>query len=742
MAEMTASIMYRRSISLLTRLILSLALPVLLLQAGCAWQLPQAEPVELPTRSVPEERLLDLRLAAFMGNQREIRALQYTNDPVAWLDEYWAKHDPTPGTPENELLEVYRQRATWLESSFPGTPFGELATLWSLFLRYGLPDVSGQNPYFDGSWQGRGGASAVTSRTRFQGATRLRYGTPRPFILLVREAFEPATAVDRAPPRQPPTLEGAWEDLKDPEASVWRKQRALLFLSWYELPAIAEQLLALPEESLAGCLDQFEDTVERLTVRACYLLPRQGIQRVAVLRAARADPRMVVGRTMSASYTADELAADLGETRRRAPARLTLERMPDRGPHVKVWQNPEELISDLPLMYPSKTSLTGWDWRGDTHLWFGSSAFINQEHRIAYYTWGSPEVIQVGESMLGTAHARRIEDTLMTFLDRATKEVEKRQSKGRAAGTTLSTALRKGSDDRRQSSHTLILEQLHVLSPPPVFQIGLPDGSNQLPLTMDAVAFPAGVDSIEVQVSIGLPTSAVQIHQTSIGYTTDLITTLVVFDHDLNIVYSEERSLGYLIEGTPELEDQLLLDTFRFRTIPGSYIAYLSVEDPQAGTSGGTIQSLDFNWHGTPGLQVSPIMLASDVEFEEGEGKFHRGEYYILPAPSRYFYSGTDLFIYFEISNLTPSEFGDHVWSESYYVIPDAPEAGIVIIVEDRDYGRLTPQASRSMQIDLSGLEAVYEGPIFLVVLITDETSGEQAVGVTQFNVRRRLPPG
>ena len=405
-----------------------------------------------------------------------------------------------------------------------------------------------------------------------------------------------------------------------------------------------------------------------------------------------------------------------------------------------MWQDPERLINELLQAYPSETRLTGWDWQGDVALCFGPPAFSAERNRIVLYTWGTPEVIQVGESMLGMALAGRIEDTLGDFLSMAADEVETRQQKGLAAGTTLSSALGSSPDDRRSPSRSLILEQLHVLAPPPVFQIGLPAGSNQLPITMDAVAFPAGIDTIEIQVSIGIPSSAVRIRQTSAGYTTDLRTSLVVFDHDLNVVYSEIRSLGYLIEGTPEIEDRFLLDTFRFRTRPGSYIAYLSAEDPRAGSSGGTLQNLDFNWHGTPGLQVSPIMLASDVEFAQGEGKFYRGEYHILPAPGRYLYSGNDLFIYFEISNLTRSEFGDHIWSESYFVIPDSPDAGIVTIAEDRDYSRLTPLASRSMQIDLSELEAVYEGPIFVVVLITDKTSGQQAVGVTQFNVRRRPP--
>jgi len=714
----------------------------ILLQVGCAYKLPQVEPLDLPDQAVPEERLLDLRLAAFLSTQRERRELRNTHYPVAWLNEYWEEHDPTPGTPANELLDVCRQRAVWLETRYPGTPFGELPTSWSLFLRYGLPDVSGHNPVFDSTWQSRSGPRTVGNRSRYQDAARLRYGSPRPFILIVENETEPAVALDNAPPRRPPSLEGAWEDLEDREASTWRKQRALLFLSWYELPGTAERLLALPEELLAGCEDQVEETIERLAVRGCYLLPPDGIRRMAILRAARAAPRVIVERTMSGHLTADELAADLKGARSRAFEQATLERIPDRGPHVEVWQDPEMLIGEILRVFPSESTLTGWDWQGDSALNYGPPAFIDHEHRIVYYTWGSPEVVQIGETMLGRSHGIRIEDTLTDFLRLAAEEVETRQAEGLKAGTTLSRALRSDSDDQRLSSRATILEQLHVLSPPPVFQIGLPPDSNQLPLTMDAVAFPAGFDSIEVQASIGLPTSAVRIHQTNVGYTTDLITSLVVFDHDLNIVYSEVRSLGYLIEGTPEIEGRLLLDTFRFRTEPGAFIAYLSAEDPRAGSSGGMIQSLDFNWHGTPGLQVSPIMLASEVEFEKGESKFHRGEYRILPAPSRYLFAGTDLYIYFEIGNLTPSEFGDHVWSESYYVIPDAPEAGLVIIGEDRNYTRLTPQASRSMQIDLSGLEAVYEGPIFLVVLITDETSGEQAVGVTQFNIRRRPPPG
>ncbi|MFC1628239.1 hypothetical protein ACFL3H_03900 [Gemmatimonadota bacterium] len=729
-------------IQLNTRLFPLKLLFLVLIIAGCAMRVPRVGPVTLPDRPIPEERLLDLRIAAFLGTGTERRAMQNAGDPVVWLDEFWSEKDPTPETPENEALQVYRQRALWLESRFPDTSFGELITLWSIFLRFGLPDMIGNKPALESGFQARGRTRNTTvPQQRYIDITRLRYGTPRPFMLVIEEESGPAVAVERTPPRSHPTLEEAWSDLEDPAASVWSKQRALLHLSWYELSAIAERLLALPEHFLAGCEDQFDDALNRLGVRSCYLLQPDEIRRVAALRAASADPRMVLQRIMAGHYTADELERDLAEMRSRSTADTVLERMPNRGPHVELWRDPERLIDDILRAYPSETRLTGWDWRGDTVLCFGPPAYTGLNDRIMYYTWGTPEVIQVGESMLGMALGDRIEDTLSDFLTLATDEVSTRQLKGFAAGATLSQALRTGADNRRQSSRTLMLEQLHVLSPPHVYQIGLPMDSQQLPITMDAVAFPAGIDSIEIQASIGIPTSAVLVNQTNQGYTTDLRTSLVVFDHALNVVYSEVRSVGYLIEGTPDIEDRFLLDTFRFITRPGSYIAYLSAEDPTAGTSGGSIQNLDFNWHSSPGLQVSPIMLASDVEYAQGEGKFYRGEYYILPAPGRYLFAGSTLHIYFEISNLTPSEFGDHVWNESYYVIPDSPDAGIVTIGEERDYTRIAPLASRSMQIDLSGLEAVYEGPIFVVVLVTDRTSDEQAVGVTRFSIRKRPPP-
>ena len=96
----------------------------------------------------------------------------------------------------------------------------------------------------------------------------------------------------------------------------------------------------------------------------------------------------------------------------------------------------------------------------------------------------------------------------------------------------------------------------------------------------------------------------------------------------------------------------------------------------------------------------------------------------------------SDLFFYYEISNLIETSFNDYVWNESYYIIPHSPDEGIITLTPDHDYTRLTSTVSRDMQIDLSSLEATYSGQISLVVLVTDLTSKLQAVGVTLFNLR------
>ncbi len=709
-----------------------LALLFHILLSCCAPPPSQSELTRWRAPDVPEDRLQDFRLTAFLAHANERRTMYTTDDIAAWLDSYWQDRDPTPGTPENEALTVYRQRAAFLQQRFPDTPFGEWPPLWYLLLRYGLPDSRG--PEYT-PWEMR---LAPRSRSRRSAQSwSLNYGTPWSFTLTFRFSDQPSTSSFRKPPKKPPSLENTWEVLENPHAQMSRRQRALTYISWYELPEVAERLLQIPEDRFAGITDQRAYALRRLAVRSAYLLEPAEIRRLAALIAAGGSPETVLRRAASGQYTADALRLDLDAIAALRGHLQLLERMPNRGPHIELWQKPEELLRELARRFPSRDRLTGWDWRGDLYLAYGPPTHLNASRRMAYYTWGTPEVLDIGNTMMGWVQTARIEDTLNNFIKVAEEEVKTREKMGRSSSTILAGALRSGPDERGTPSRQRMLEHLHVLAPPPIYQVGMPLGVRRLPITMDAVAFPTEGDSMDVQASFGIPTEAVRIHQVEGGYTTNLRTHLILLDHELNLVHSTIRQKGYLIEGTPDIEDRFFLDTVRFKTVPGSYIAYLSAEDPETETAGGVLLSLDLVPYGTDELQVSPILLAMDIQPAEGSGKFVRGGNRILPAPSRYLLFGRDLFFYYEISNLAESQFHDYVWHESYYIIPNSPQEGIITITPDQDYTRLQPSASRDMQIDLSSLAATYEGPIFLVVFVTDLVSQQQAIGVTLFNLRR-----
>jgi hypothetical protein len=681
--------------------------------------------------NIPDERFDDFRLTAYLVPPSVRRSMYTSDDVVEWLDDYWHDLDPTPDTPENEALQVYRQRVSFLLERFPTISFGEWEEPWEHMLLYGLPDSQGpERP----PWQ-----VLNLSRRRTGGSNpvwSLNYGTPWDFRVTLGLGREASISSFRRPPGKPPSLEQAWQVLENPHSQPSRKKRALTYLSWYELPQVAERLLQIPIENFEGITDLRQEALHRLAIRCSYLLDPQGIRRAAALVAAGSSPETVLRRAISGDYPSSLFKQDLEVVQDMHAQIQLLERMPNRSANIELKDDPEMLLRTLVQKFPSELSITGWDWRGDLYLAYGSPAYLNENNRIAYYTWGSPEVIGVGSTMLGWIESARVEDILKNFIEIAADEVRNRQQKGRRAALTLGSALRGESSGRRAPSRSDMLEQIHVLAPPPVYQVGLPRGVNSLPMTMDAVAFPTPGDSMEVQVSFGIPTEAVRIMEVEDGYTMSLRTKLSLLDHDLNQIHSTTRYKGYLIEGSPEIKDRFFLDTVRFLAPPGSYIVYLSAEDPDTEISGGALFSLDLSPYGSDGLQVSPILLATDIRPASGSGKFIRGESRILPAPSRYLLYGQDLFFYYEISNLEASRFNDYVWNESYYIIPHSPDEGIITITPDHDYTRLTQTVSRDMQVDLSSLEATYSGQISLVVLVTDLTSQQQAVGVTLFNLR------
>jgi GWxTD domain-containing protein len=696
------------------------------------------KPVELTQTlapRIPPERRDDLQITVFLADSGTRRAMRGTEDVGAWLDQYWLTNDPTPGTSRNEALDVYRQRADWLRGRFTETPFGEWPVRWQLYLRYGLPDAIGPE-YIAWRRQNEAGRAQTPSSLTQATRERLRYRSPESFEIVLREG-----TVVRDPrqkiPDVPPSLEGDWEVLESPVSSVIDRRQALANVSWYELPVIAERLLKIPESRLMPLGELRGQAFTRLARRMAYRHGTGGTRRLAALSAVGADARLLLSRAAGDPYSAEALRADL---ERLSERRFRLPRTPGRGPHPDLWTDPEGLFDYLVRTYPGPTRLTGWNWEGDAHLALGPAALMDGRNRIAYYLWGTPEGLGIGETMLGWVEVLRLGDTLSDFVHDVETTAQERREQASDAAANLANVLAGSERGGETGSTEVMLRQLQELTPPNVFRAGIPRGADPIPLTMDIVGFPAGRDSVEVQVSFGIPAWELAIREEEQGYATDLRTNLVLVDHQLAVKHAITRQAGYRISGEGDIAQRVFLDTFRFSTVPGSYVAYLSAEDPRSGRSGGVLASIDLSSLHSEGLRISPIMLATDIQETTDRGKFVRGDLQILPVPSRQFFYGQDLHFYFEIDNLSRSEFGDCIWDESYYIIPEAAGEGIVRINPDDQHTSLQSSARRNMAIDLSSMAETYEGGVYLVVLVIDMVSNRQVVSATHFALRRPEP--
>lgn len=681
---------------------------------------------------VPPGRLEEVRITALIADASTRREMRQAEDLGAWLDSYWRQLDPTPSTPENEALQTYFQRSEFLQSRFPELVDNEWPELLVLFLKLGSPDWQGPEYVVWPRENERGNERTIPTIAGGFQWERMRYSTPHAFTMVVEEG-KIRKNLQLVVPYDPPSLEGVWEILEGSTASAAERINAMTRISWYELPSIALRLLNIPPARFSSIQDEYQTALERIAVRSAYRLEVGGIRRLAALRAAGASPELCIRRVMSGEYSTQNLQTDL---RPLSDRRYILARGPSRGPHPLLWLNPEGLLENLVRDFPAPHTMTGWDWRGDVFLAFGAPAYLDVNNREARFLWGTPEILGIGDTMLGKVDATRLDDQLASFIRESSGTIARRRIQANQAANTVTSVLTGGGGDQVTRS---MLDQLHVLAPPLVYNMGIPGGIRPIPISMDIVAFPTETDSVEIQATFGIPANAVRMRTQDEFLITDLRTNLLIIDHDLKAIHAESRQLGYVINTSVGTEGKFFLDTYRFKIPPGSYIAYLSAEDPNGEKSGAAMVSVDLTAMATDRLQVSPILLASDIQPTEEEGKFVRGDLQILPAPSRRFLYGDDLFFYYEVDNLSRSGVGDYVISESLYIIPNDTNEGIITISSGQNITSLEPSLNRSMGIDLSSLGRSYEGVVHLVVLVTDQVSGERAVGATLLVLRRPL---
>ena len=168
------------------------------------------------------------------------------------------------------------------------------------------------------------------------------------------------------------------------------------------------------------------------------------------------------------------------------------------------------------------------------------------------------------------------------------------------------------------------------------------------PLTshVAVVDFRGNRDSTRVEIYLEVPFE--EITPTEHGWPGER--TVVVYDRTWREVHrSMDRSPLQTLTGF----DQELLDVMAFNLQPGDYFMAVKVRDLKSKRTQVIRDSLRVEGYGGENLRMSGIEIARRIEPATEEGKFVKQGLEVIPMPSLTFKRNKDVFLYFEIYNLT-----------------------------------------------------------------------------------------
>ncbi len=650
----------------------------------------------------------DVPIIAMIASRSEQMGLLAAEDKDAWIEAYWKRNDPSPETPENELRQVLQQRMQYLLLRFPDCDLTELDDPWPSFL-------------FMGPWESA--QPNLTPEFPFW----LDYKVP------TRQRIPSVGAVQGGSFFEFPTMDGAWDRLQDSSLLQEERLGALRSIIWYELPVIAERLLELPPEIHRTFPQSWEDLLLVLAGRMAYQGDENRARRLATLVAIGEPSAEILRKSVSLRYETIEFHTDLQNARER----FTGTRSPlSRTPHPAIWTEPDSLLLRLVRDYPMPENLTGWDWGGDISLSHGPPAWIHPDLSVATYIYGYPQFLSVSRHGLGRVESRSLRNPLGDFQ----RDLWRPDELG-IVEDDLSKVLdiiEAAEGDFRVTAD--LLEAISALIRQRTFSIEVPEDGRSFPLYAGATVFPNANGPADVLLTLGVHSSAVGSRAepgVSIG---SLNTSCVLLDASFKETerYVHEGGFMSISSGTEEMLP-FLVDMFELKADSGRHLYYLSGLAPSRDSSAGYL--LEVRIPATESIQgpvLSSLLLAAEISEDLLPSGVRRYGTRIIPYPGRNLYYEEPLWLYFEIQNLQESEFGDRNWEESYFIVPDAKDAGIVSIPAVGTRSTIKSRVGRSFLLDLRDIGGSYEGPFYLLVLIKDTESGLYGIAAAHLDVAYR----
>ena len=199
-------------------------------------------------------------------------------------------------------------------------------------------------------------------------------------------------------------------------------------------------------------------------------------------------------------------------------------------------------------------------------------------------------------------------------------------------------------------------------------------------------------------------------------------------------VYRSEGKIHFAAKGDVTGERSAFVpDLARMDVPPGLYRMEVKIKDHLSVQHGRYRQEVEIESYDRKRLQVSDLELAWRISKTKTEDKFNKGGLWVIPMPTRTYRVGQNVFVYYEIYNLTQDEFGHTNYQVSYTVTSD-DKPGPLGIISSLTRWRRGKQEELEVTYELEGVDT--QEVEYVELKLENRPAGKYALNVTVIDMK------
>ncbi|HUU27855.1 MAG TPA: GWxTD domain-containing protein [archaeon] len=240
-----------------------------------------------------------------------------------------------------------------------------------------------------------------------------------------------------------------------------------------------------------------------------------------------------------------------------------------------------------------------------------------------------------------------------------------------------------------------------------------------------------------VNIFYGMPVSELEFKRDIIGVRVNYEVTFALFDQDWSEVKRVYNRRSYQLSQEPDKSNTglLMVDKQNVNVPPGNYHYSVSVRDLGSNHLGIFKGDIPVNQYKVNDFNVSQIILASNITpFDGGKsGKFTRGQYNVMPLPSRTFRQDQAVFVYYEIYFLTKDGEGKKHYNVDFTIKAEKLDRNIAskILASFGKLARMSEEKGKiTLTFDKEGDPEKIAQAEYISIDITDSPPGRYSLNI------------